>query len=854
MGHDQFRLRLIAKRRPHRTLIFRFPKNVPARVAVCNYRRRMRRPSTYSPSFGYARQILSVLALMCLALALSFTAAPKAHGAGSYWPEAFSYEACHGGSGSWQGAIYTQHDARFGRGSSYNAWCRFQTSRGGPGDGFGWGTRANVYEAHTFRSRWDRDAGGSYSYPFSGSYALNYVLSNFGDTEGVDFSNDSTALVLGGGPMSGSGDHYQCWGEGCHNSFAGLNIRNPHFFFHQRGFEARTYDRYLRNANHRVWMNDFQGPTVGARGGQVGAFNCLGGIWGHNGSAWWCGGRPQFLWSGHDNGESTGIGRGPTGLYLDGSVLAGNWGNLPNGDHYWESPSGFPGTGSHAYEVYRTDAGYQNWHQGQAHPTAWTGPQWVNIDQTNPTPPTGNNSTRVPGVWHSTPSITVSPYGATDQGSGVKHYNIYDDFEKTTLSATSRTITREGWHPMWSSSADWVDRTSGAAAGNDFYIDRTAPGKPGLPNVSHPSWTNAAQVDVSTATAPNPLPAGVNANAPVAYQHEFRGCGFNGACGPWSGWVAGSSGFTTEEGRLQYRTRAYDHAGNIGPQSDIRDALIDRTGPAAPVGSATTLPFTSGSRTITAGEAMDNIGGDDQSGINRYQYRTRHAVDPAASGTEGWSGWIAWANGASVDVDTEGHTEVQFRAVDNAGNVGAVGNTQTARIDRTGPVITDTATGNPAADWDRGVPTTVTSGEAYDNAGGSGVASYQYQFVGNGNFSNPELTIHSSADGAAELLPGRWFIRFRAIDNVGNIGPWGPINVFSWLEGVVVPTPSDEPDGATPGSSGGDSPSPSAPSALRRSWGADIADALCYLPSAETKGGLNCADGGLGWYKGRSND
>lgn len=718
----------------------------------------------------------------------------------------------------------------------------------GQGEAFGWGTRANVYEAHTFRSRWDRDAGQGYHYDFSGSYALNYVLGNWGDTQSVDFSNDSTAAVLGGGPFSGAGsEHYQCWGEGCYNSFAGVNITNPTFFFHQRGFNPRTYDRYLRNANHRVWMHDFQGPTIAIRGGDVGAFQCLDGVWGHNGSAWWCSGRPRFLWASHDNGEHTGIGRGNMGLYLDGDHLAATWGNLPNGDHWWDSGVGYPGTGSHAYQAYRTDAGHHSWHHGQAHPTAWTGNQWVNIDQTPPNPPAGMTSNRAAGVWHSVPSMTVTPLSGGDQGSGVNpsNFRIIDNqySAHSCANCASTTITTEGWHGVWATARDYVGRESGGGPGINVYIDRTAPGKPGVPNVSHTTWTNGPRVDVSTATAPNPLPAGVNANAPIAYQHQYRLCGFNGACGPWSGWTAGSAGFTTAEGRFQYMTRAYDHASNVGPQSDVRNALIDRTGPTAPAGAETVHPYTTGARLITAGAAHDNVGGSDQSGIGHYQYQTRHAIDPSGSGTQGWSAWSGWTNGPSVNVDTEGHTQVRFRAVDNAGNAGAVGNAQTVRIDRTAPTLTEGATGNPAAEWDKGDPATVTSGDAVDNPGGSGVANYQYQFVGSGDFTNPEITIHNGQQ--AQLLPGRWFIRFRAIDAVGNVGPWGPITIFSWIEGPIPPSPpgggaEDDEDGV-----------PSAPSALRRSWGADIAEALCHLPSAETQGGINCAGGGTSWYKGR---
>ena len=80
--------------------------------------------------------------------------------------------------------------------------------------------------------------------------------------------------------------------------------------------------------------------------------------------------------------------------------------------------------------------------------------------------------------------------------------------------------------------------------------------------------------------------------------------------------------------------------------------------------------------TITGGGSTDAL-----SGIDHYQHRTS---------SDAGNTWSSAANGSSVTISSEADSQVEFRAVDGAGNAGgwtAVGASAMARIDRTAPTV-----------------------------------------------------------------------------------------------------------------------------------------------------------------------
>jgi hypothetical protein len=162
---------------------------------------------------------------------------------------------------------------------------------------------------------------------------------------------------------------------------------------------------------------------------------------------------------------------------------------------------------------------------------------------------------------------------------------------------------------------------------------------------------------------------------------------------------------------------------------------------------------TSGPRSVVVSGASDAL-----SGVGAYDYRT--SIDGGAN-------WSAPQSGASVSVNTDGTTLVQFRSTDNAGNLSAwtpVAGTAAAtiRIDRVAPSVSlSGATGA----WTSAASVTVT---ATPTDASSGVATTQYRTSLNGGVWT-SATTGSSVVVSAE---GETLIEFRATDVAGNVGAW----------------------------------------------------------------------------------
>ena len=162
---------------------------------------------------------------------------------------------------------------------------------------------------------------------------------------------------------------------------------------------------------------------------------------------------------------------------------------------------------------------------------------------------------------------------------------------------------------------------------------------------------------------------------------------------------------------------------------------------------------TSGPRTVTVSGASDAL-----SGVESYDHRT--SADAGVT-------WSAPQSGASVSVNAEGTTLVQFRANDNAGNVSAwtpaAGTAAaTIRIDRVAPSVS--VSGATGA-WTSAASVTVTATPADAS---SGVATTQYRTSLNGGAWTSAVT-GSSVVVSAE---GETLVEFRATDVAGNVGAW----------------------------------------------------------------------------------
>jgi hypothetical protein len=240
--------------------------------------------------------------------------------------------------------------------------------------------------------------------------------------------------------------------------------------------------------------------------------------------------------------------------------------------------------------------------------------------------------------------------------------------------------------------------------------------------------------------------------------YEYRTSTDGGAT--WTPPQAGTSVSVNADGETLVQFRATDAAGNASawaPAAGTAAATvrIDRVAPSVSPSGADGAWTSAASVTVTANAT------DAASGVATVQYRTSYNGAPFTSPT----------TGASVNVTAEGETLVQFRATDAAGNVSAwstatSGGAGSVRIDRTGPVAAPTVTGATGA-WSAAASRTVSASGASD--AGSGIGGYESRTSTDGGTTWSTPASGSSVDVTAE---GETLVQFRAVDAVGNAGPW----------------------------------------------------------------------------------
>jgi hypothetical protein len=271
----------------------------------------------------------------------------------------------------------------------------------------------------------------------------------------------------------------------------------------------------------------------------------------------------------------------------------------------------------------------------------------VKLDRTAPSVPTltGNNL-----LWLISSSVTVTPSGSTDTGgSGFNHYEVRTSTNggttwSATTTATSKVITAIGETLVQFRSVDNVGNAS-AWAQSTVRLDRTAPTAPTVSGGST-SWQNAASVTVLATGGSDAGGSGL-----AGYQYRTY-------VSSWSAAVSGASVVVSAQGTTQVQFRTIDGAGNVSAWTSSASVKLDRTAPTAPTVSGGSLTCSKTKRTISASNSTDSGG----SGLARYESRTS---------TNGGTTWGATFSGSSVKPTVAGSYVVQFRSVDNAGNVSA---------------------------------------------------------------------------------------------------------------------------------------------------------------------------------------
>jgi hypothetical protein len=396
--------------------------------------------------------------------------------------------------------------------------------------------------------------------------------------------------------------------------------------------------------------------------------------------------------------------------------------------------------------------------------SAWTtvsAASTVNLDRT---PPTAAGAAGGSLTWQNVASITVSGSGETDALSGIASYQYRTSTDGgTTWSAaatgTSVTISSEGQTMVEFRATDTAGNAGAWApapgtAGATVRIDRSVPSAPAAVSGGSLSWTNAGTVTISASGATDAV-SGV-----AGYQSRTSTNG-GSSWGNWSATGAGTLGVTAA-GTTVVQFRAVDMAGNVSAATPAANGAantvnIDRTLPTAPTvsGGSSWSWSTAASKTITATGSTDSGG----SGLAGYQYQT--SLNGGA--------WSTAVSGSSAVITAEGTTTVQFRSVDNAGNVSAwttVGSNSTVKLDRTAPTVPTVSGGS----------LTCTSSRIRISASGStdaasGVARYQYHYSTNGGAFGSTM----SGTSVSFSSKGTYVVQFQAVDRAGNVSAWGPV-------------------------------------------------------------------------------
>ena len=214
---------------------------------------------------------------------------------------------------------------------------------------------------------------------------------------------------------------------------------------------------------------------------------------------------------------------------------------------------------------------------------------------------------------------------------------------------------------------------------------------------------------------------------------------------PLDGFQVSFDTTTVSDGHYDFRTVAYDVAGNQAAATPVTDRLVDNTVPTATINSPG--PYLRGAVNLTS--STGDPGGSNASGVVTvaYEYST--------NGGGSWQSTGANFNSAAV---ADGNVDLHVVATDAAGNT-TTSAAVTSLADNTKPATTD----NAPSGW-QSSPVTVT---LTANDGGSGVNVTEYSVDGNPGYTvGTSVVIPAPADGSND---GAHIIAYFSADNAGNI-------------------------------------------------------------------------------------
>jgi hypothetical protein len=214
---------------------------------------------------------------------------------------------------------------------------------------------------------------------------------------------------------------------------------------------------------------------------------------------------------------------------------------------------------------------------------------------------------------------------------------------------------------------------------------------------------------------------------------------------PGDGFQASFDTTSVSDGHYDFRTVAYDVAGNQAAATPVSDRLVDNTPPDATISSPGA--YLRGAVNLTS--STSDPGGSNASGIVTVAYEYS---------TNGGSTWQSTGSNFNSSAVPDGNVDLRVVATDAAGNLTASA-PATSFVDNTKPSTTD----NAPSGW-QSTPVTVTLNP---NDGGSGVNVTEYSVDGNPSYTvGTSVVIPAPADGSND---GSHTIAYFSVDNAGNI-------------------------------------------------------------------------------------
>ena len=395
----------------------------------------------------------------------------------------------------------------------------------------------------------------------------------------------------------------------------------------------------------------------------------------------------------------------------------------------------------------------------------------VRIDRIAPSAPSVTNDSQ---TWKDVASVAVAASGSTDTGgAAMNHYERQTSTDGGTTwsaltSGSSISVTAEGETLVRFQAVDGAGNRS-AFVQATVRIDRSAPTAATVSGGSL-SWTVPGTYPITGSGSADSPGSGV-----TGYQYRTSTDGGSS----WSTATDGSSVNISAEGETLVQFRAKDalgHSSSWAPSSPIDGSTvrIDGTPPAVPTVSGGSASWRTTSPWTVSASSTDPNG----SGVAGYEYQT--SPDDST--------WSSATAGNSVDISTQGTTYVQFRAIDNNGNVSAWSSSATVKLDSVTPTV-PTLTGGGAS-WFTTSPQSVTGSGSTDAT--SGGVTYRYQ-------TSPDNTTWSAftaGSSASVSTQGTTYVRFAAVDAAGNVSAYSA-SVTVKIDTVAPTAPSVSGGSAT---------------------------------------------------------